>query len=160
MEPVRAIAAQQSGESGAVQLHSGKRVSEVRRVNELLVQMAAAWPAQEQHEETAVMYQFACEELAAEFGLEALQTALRRLLTRTQFFPHPAEIRMEIERMSTMDRAQWLRENPYVRCGNCTREGLVRVWKDGVMVGMRDCECKLAWRAQRDVAYGPEGEGG
>jgi hypothetical protein len=118
------------------------------QVGMLLDQMAGAFPAQELHPDTATMYQHGVETLVAEYGMPMVQEALQRFLTRQKFFPHPSEVREELEAMATKAREQARQQNPYVPDPQCKHVLPGQAWvidKDGDRV-IGECECHKRWR--------------
>jgi hypothetical protein len=118
------------------------------QVGEMLGQMAAAFPSQESHPDTALMYQHGVELLTSEFGIASVQAALESFLTRQKFFPHPSEVREALEAMATKARELARQQNPYVPDPTCKHVLPGQAWvldKDGDRV-IGECECHRRWR--------------
>jgi hypothetical protein len=99
------VAPQSAGSNGLVTLSETRLdAASKEQVGSLLSQMGAGFPAQEQHPDTAEIFQYGMEILAAEFGLAKVQVALEKFLTRQKFFPHPSEVREELEAMAEKER--------------------------------------------------------
>jgi hypothetical protein len=152
-QTVAALVAPPSGESNGALTLSATRLDEASKlqVGELLGQMAAAFPSQEEHPDTAQMYQHGIELLASEFGIASVQTALESFLTRQKFFPHPSEVREALEAMATKAREDARKANPYVSDPTCKHLLPGQAWvidKDGDRVVGR-CECWKRWKGQQ-----------
>lgn len=81
------------GLAGANQLSTRLSQGDMGQMQQLIRQMMAAYPHQEISPDTADVYLMAYEDVTAEFGLEPLRAEMRLALSRSKFFPHPAEIR-------------------------------------------------------------------
>ena len=130
-------------------------VAESKVLTVLLDQLSAHYPHQTITNETGEIWREAFEMLVRRYTLPRLQTALREFLIKPgqKFFPHPGEIAEALEEMKTSERAQLLRDHPFLACGKCDG-GIVLVNRDGTPydagkggpVVMKDCSCKTAWR--------------
>lgn len=155
MSAIHKLTVQPLGASSAALTHSAGPLSAASKAHlgQMLAQMAAAWPAQELPEETAQMYQLGMEDLAEEFGVQDLRQALRHFLTRSRFFPHPSEIREELEAMAKRKQEEAkARREPLGPCGICDGVRMVLSTKpDGERVA-NWCECVLSRRRKEQMA--------
>jgi len=93
------------------------------------------------------------ELVATEYGLAAVEEALLIRYTRQKFFPHPSELREELESMKASERKAILAANPFRPCGLC-EGGFVRVNADGTpfrggspaKTRLEECTCRVEWR--------------
>jgi hypothetical protein len=90
------------------------------------------------------MYQRGIEELVKEFGFSAVRKDLERRLTRTKFFPHPSEVREELEAMTTKRREEESKENPYIVDPEC-KHVPGGYWQKAAD-GMVRCACWKRWK--------------
>lgn len=74
-----------------------RRQQNLELLSILIEQMRANLPNQQLTQATVESWMGSWLLLVDEYGFQALQQALQRLLTRCKFFPLPAEIREEIE---------------------------------------------------------------
>jgi hypothetical protein len=125
-----------------------------RQVSILLEQMAAGFPSQEVPPETAEMWTMAFGDLAVEYGVEQVRKALRVLVTRQKFFPHPAEVAEVLEEMAKKQQAELRKQLPKVGCELC-RDSVVPghtiVLDDAGYRAVRECGCLLAYRAAKQA---------
>ena len=120
----------------------------------MLRQMSAAFPHQEYDPETTEVFLMTFEDLAVEFGLAPLEQALRSFLSRQKFFPHPSEVREELEAMAKKKQQEQVKNLPKLGCEECMPNG---VGRDGIIIELdtdgeryvRFCECLLARRRAR-----------
>lgn len=146
MEKLSAVAAaQSSGSTTALQHGTRPSREETMQLQNLLRQMQAAFPHQETAPETAKIWRLAVEDLVAEFSLLQVEAALRTFLTHQKFFPHPSEIREELEAMKTKQLAAERAKLPKVGCDACDGSGLVFGIRSGERCA-RACACLLAYR--------------
>ena len=85
-----------STETGT-QLDKRRPGIELDQVEMLMDQMQASYPSQELAPATVEMWFPLWLEMVAEFGLERFRKALVPMLGRSRFFPHPSEIREQLE---------------------------------------------------------------
>ena len=97
----------------------------------------------------------AYSDLSLEFNMLDLQTVLRSFLTRQAFFPHPSEVRKELQSMAKRKEAEAVENLPKLGCEECRDEPFGPGTKLGVdPAGNRcvyQCRCKVA----RDEAKKP-----
>lgn len=151
MEKLSAIVAQQSRGSSELALPGTQQLTRESLVHlgTLLRQMSAAFPHQEYSEETAEVFLMSFEDLALKYGLKSLEWALRGFLTKQKFFPHPAEVAEELERMQQKTRQEQMQSLPKVGCDLCAdhgNSGLIGVLGTDSERYMKPCECLLAYR--------------
>lgn len=144
------IKAQQSGESTAVTLVSDRSltVESLRQLGLMLQQMSAAFPHQEVPPETAEVFYMTFEDLAIQYGMKSLETALRSFLTRQKFFPHPSEVAEVLEEMKQKSNTERMASLPKIGCEKCGPEGsdfpgYVYVEKPGFPRAVTDCACRI-----------------
>jgi hypothetical protein len=93
-----------------------------------------------------MMYQRGIETLVLEFGLQAVRAELERRLTRTSFFPHPSEVRKELEGMAKQEQAaNKFQADPNCECGKLQKGYAWVTDKDGDRVIGR-CPCFKRWQ--------------
>ena len=93
-----------SSETGT-QLDKPRTSIELDQVEMLMDQMQASYPSQELSPATVEMWFPLWLEMVAEFGLERFRKALVPMLGRSRFFPHPSEIREQLEAEDAAARA-------------------------------------------------------
>lgn len=152
MEQVGSIIKAQSAGSSALARPGTQRLprESVTHLATMLRQMSAAMPHQEYGEETTEVFLLAFEELAVEFSVKNLETALRSFLSRQKFFPHPSEVREVLEQMAK--KAKQLAEQalPGIGCSACLDSdgeglaGFVYTHRPGQPREVKPCECRLA----------------
>lgn len=159
MEKLADISLQQQSGSTAALTPSVARLSAVQRrqVGNLLANMAAGYPHQEETSETAEVYQLAFEDLAMEFGMPMLERSLRGFLSRQKFFPHPSEVRVELDEMAKKAKAEAAKGLPKVGCEVCMPEGngfagTILKLNTANEREAHDCECLLAHRRAKKAA--------
>lgn len=143
------IKAQQSGGSKELARPGNKRLTRdsIVQLGTMLRQMSAAFPHQEYDPETTKVFLLTFEDLAMEFGVKNLEVALRWFLSRQKFFPHPAEVREELEEMAKKTKAEQAKSLPKIGCPKCHDGGWADGWILAEVNGIRvvkKCDCMIA----------------
>lgn len=142
--------AQQSVGSSAVALGTARSLSveSLRQLGLMLQQMSAAFPHQEVAPETAEIFFVTFEDLALEFGMPNLETAMRWFLSRQIFSPHPSEVRGVLEEMARKAKAAIQENLPKIGCERCKDSefapGYIMVQNPGQERFVQACVCRLA----------------
>lgn len=91
--------------------------AETIRLDTLLLKTSVYYPNQELSAETLSEFRDAFKNLASLHGIEALESALRKLKLVSKFFPHPAEINDAIvaEKELAGAKGRWDRQEKYMR---------------------------------------------
>jgi hypothetical protein len=79
------------------QSHASLTDSDTNQLATLMTQTKNNYPGQEIPEETLEMWVLAWMALAQKYGIAALRRALQTHMTASRFFPHPADLREQIE---------------------------------------------------------------
>lgn len=152
------IKAQQSGESSALALPGTQQLTRdsLVQMGTMLRQMSAAFPHQEYGQETTEIFLLTFEDLAVEYGLTNLEAVLRKFLSRQLFFPHPAEVRKELDEMASKAKAEVKKALPRIGCPKCHDGGFA----DGYILKINpdrkrevwECDCMKAYRKAKKEA--------
>jgi hypothetical protein len=144
------VKAQQSGGSNALALPGTRQLNRdsLLQMGAMLRQMSGAFPHQEYDEETTKIFLLTFEDLALEYGLPPLEVALRRFLTRQKFFPHPSEVREELDVMAKKAKQEAQKQLPPLGCEECMPSGegyrgLVLATDEKGFRCVKACACRL-----------------
>jgi len=145
------IKAQQPAGSNELALPGTQQLSRdsVIQLGAMLRQMSAAFPHQEYDAETTRIFLLTFEDLATEYGMKNLETALRSFLTRQKFFPHPSEVREVLDEMAKKKKQQATAALPKLGCPKCHDGGFTDGYILQVIDGVRyakECDCLLERR--------------
>ncbi len=128
------------------------------QVSKLMQGTAACFPHVELSDGTASEWLTIWIEFTHKYGFTRLESAVKQLKFKLDFFPKPAELQREIDALIQEERvAAKADATKFVSCGKCSIDGLIfvnvkgEVW-DGKASGERfakNCECREAWLAAR-----------
>ncbi len=145
------IKAQQQPGSNALALPGTQQLSRdsLVQLGTMLRQMSAAFPHQEYDSETTKVFLLTFEDLAMEYGMQSLETALRSFLTRQKFFPHPSEVREVLDEMATKAKQKATAALPKVGCPKCHEQPAAGyIWHKNEKgdTYVTECDCLLERR--------------